>query len=207
MTGRLPAVVAALALIAATAWAQPAADALSEFRMGNHARAVEIGMAEIARGGRDMETYVVLCRSLVALGRFDEALRFANAARAINRHDPRVIEVLGEIYFNLGNNAEALRYFQHYAAIAPEGNRIHTTYFFVGEIFIRKGMFRHADIALSTAVHKSPGNPEWWARLAFARERAGELLPAASAYERALALNGRHADALRGLERVRVALR
>jgi len=210
MTRRMlpaPGIAAALLLLcAAAAPAQARPDALAEFRLGNLERAVEISMGEIGANGRGMDAYVVLCWALIGLGRHEEALRFANTARAINRHDPRVIEILGEVYFFLGNNAQALRYFQHYVTISPEGGRIHLVYYFLGEIFIRTGMFRHADIALTTAVHKRPGNAEWWARLAFARENAGDLLQAVAAYERALALNPRLADARRGLDRARRAL-
>jgi len=203
---RLAAVFVLLLLSAFAASAQARLDAFAEFRQGNYERAAEIAMGEIALNNRNMDAYVVLCRALIGLGRYDEAMRFANVARTINRHDPRIIEVLGEVYFFMGNNGEALRYFQQYINIAPEGSRIHLVYFFIGEIFIRTGMFRHADIALTTAVHKRPGNADWWTRLAFARENAGELAQAVVAYERALALNSRLPDALRGLERVRASL-
>jgi len=186
--------------------AQTRQDAMFELRRGNYERALEIGLSEIAVNDRNMDSYVVLCLALISLGRYEEALRFANIARTINRHDPRIIEILGEIYFFMGNNNEALRYFQHSINIAPEGGRVHMAYYFIGEIFIRTGMFRHADIALTTAVHMRPGNANWWARLAFARENAGDLTQAVVAYERALALDSRLTDAQRGLDRVRVAL-
>ena len=79
-------------------------------------------------------------------------------------------------------------------------------YYFLGEIYIRLGRFRHADIALTTAVHWMPGNAAWWTRLAYARENAGDYGESAAAYERALSLNSQLADARRGLERVRQAL-
>ena len=196
----------ALLLSAPAAWSQPRPDAFAEFRRGNLERAVEIGLGEIAANGRDMDSHIVLCWALIGLGRYEEALRFANMARTINRHDPRIIEILGEVYFFLGNNGAALRYFQHSINIAPEGNRVHMAYYFIGEIFIRTGRFRHADIALTKAVHMMPGNAQWWTRLAFARESAGDLVQAVVAYERALALDSRFVDAQRGLDRVRVAL-
>jgi len=202
-----PAVFAAVFLFSVSAvLPQSRQDAMLEFRRGNFERVVEIAMNGISANSRDMDSHVVLCWALINLGRYEEAMRFANAARTINRHDPRVIEILGEVYFFMGNNAAALRYFQHYITIAPEGGRIHLVYHFIGEIFIRMGKFRRADIALTTAVHKNPGNAEWWTRLAFARENAGEFAQAVVAYERALALNSRLADARRGLERVRLAL-
>jgi len=186
--------------------AQPRADAMAEFRRGNLERAVEIGLADVALNHRNVEAYIVLCWSLLGLGRHDEAMRFANMARAVNRHDPRVIGILGEVYFHLGNNGDALRYLQSYVTIASDVGRTHEAYFLMGEIFIRTGRFGHADIALSKAAHMRPGNALWWARLAFARENSGDFLRAVEAYERALALNPRLADARRGLDRVRVAL-
>jgi predicted Zn-dependent protease len=52
-----------------------------------------------------------------------------------------------------------------------------------------------------------PGNAAWWTRLAYARENAGDLAEAITAYERALTLNSQLSDARRGLDRTREALR
>lgn len=187
-------------------WAQSRPDALAEFRQGNLDRAVRIGLDEIAANGRNVDAYVVLCWSLIGLDRHDEALRYANMARAVNRHDPRLIGILGEVYFALGNNADALRYLQNYVNTTQDVGRIHEAYYLIGEIFIRTGKFRHADIALTNAVHMRPANSLWWTRLAFARENAGDLLQSVEAYEKALALNPGFADARRGLDRVRARL-
>ena len=181
-------------------------DALREYRDGNFLRAVEICRNEIVQSPSNMDSYVVICWSLISLGRYPEALEYAQRARNINRFDVRIIEILGEIYFYQGQNNDALQYFQEYINLAPEGARIETVYYFLGEIFIRLGRFRHADIALTTAVHRLPGNAAWWTRLAYARENAGDLHEAASAYERALSLNSQLSDARRGLDRVRQAL-
>jgi predicted Zn-dependent protease len=150
---------------------------------------------------------VVICWSLISLGRFTEAMTYAQAGRNLSRYDPRLIEILGEIYYYEGRNAEALQYFQEYVNLAPAGQRIDMVYYFFGEIYIRLGRFRLADIALTTAVHWVPGNADWWTRLAYARENAGELSEAAVAYNQALTLNPQLADARRGLDRVRQALR
>jgi len=181
-------------------------DAMTEFRAGNFEEAVRVSMAEIAANPNSLEPHVVISWSLINLNRFDEALQFARAGRAISRYDVRITQILGEIHYFQGRNIEALRYFQEYISLSSEGQRIHFIYYFMGEIYIRLGMFRHADIALSTAVHRVPGNAAWWSRLGYARENAGDLLAAISAYERALALNSQLADARRGLERTRQAL-
>jgi len=73
----------------------------------------------------------------------------------------------------------------------------------MGELYIRLAQFRHADIALSTAVRYLPDNALWWTRLGYARENAGEIDGAITAYERALTLDGQSTDAKRGLDRTR----
>ena len=194
-------------LVSITSFAQNRyPDALAEYRAGNYEYAVQICREEINVNPNNIESHVVMCWSLIRLNRFDEALRYARAGRAINRFDVRIIESLGEIHFNQGLYNEALQYFQEYISITPEGQRIEQVYFFLGEIFIRQGRFRHADIALTTAVHRLPGNAAWWVRLAYARENAGDLGSAAEAYQRALSLNSQLTDAQRGLERIRQSM-
>ena len=178
-------------------------DALVEFRNGNFERSVQICRDEIAENPNNLEAHVVICWALIRLNRFDEALRYARAGRAISRFDVRITEILGEINYYQGRNNEAVQFFQEYANAAPEGNRIDLVYYFMGEIYIRQGKYRHADIALSTALHWQPGNAAWWVRLAYTRENAGDLGSAIEAYERALTLNSQLSDAQRGIERIR----
>jgi len=182
-------------------YAQTKPDALQSYRYGNYEEAIGICKQELLENPSNMESYVVLSWSLVKLSRYDEALFYAKKGLELNRYDVRIIEILGEIAYFQGRNNEALRYFQQYITLAPEGNRIDVVYYFLGELFIRLGRYRHADIALSTAVRFVSGNALWWNRLGFARENAGELRNAITAYEKALALNPNLADAQRGLER------
>ena len=181
-------------------------DALSEYRKGKYEEAVRICRAEIAANPQNLESHVVLCWSLLSLGRYEECRTAALAGRNISRYDPRIIEALGEAYYFQGRNGEALQYFQEYVNLAPQGGRLNTVYYYIGEIFIRQGHFRRADIALSTAVYYMPRNAEWWARLAYARENAGEIQEAINAYERALSLDAGLADARKGLDRARSSL-
>ncbi|MDR1353342.1 MAG: tetratricopeptide repeat protein [Treponema sp.] len=187
--------------------AQTRPDALAEYRNGNYERAVAICVNELSENRNNLEAHVVVCWSLVQLGRYEEARSYGLEGRNISRYDPRIIEILGEVSYFQGQNSEALQYFQEYINLAPERGRIETVYYYMGEIYIRLGRFRHADIALSTAVHYIPGNAAWWSRLAYARENAGDLQEAVAAYERALSLNPQLSDARRGLDRSRQALR
>jgi tetratricopeptide (TPR) repeat protein len=194
-----------LAAIPAYSQSRPP-DALAEYRAGNFERSVQICRDEINDNPNNLEAHVVICWSLIRLNRYEEALRYARAGRAIQRFDVRITEILGEVHYFMGLNNEALQYFQEYVNLAPEGQRIDVAYYFMGEIFIRQGKFRHADIALSTAVHWVPGNASWWSRLAYTRENAGDLSTAVEAYERALSLNPQLTDAQRGLDRIRRAM-
>jgi len=187
-------------------FAQDRPDALLEYRNGNYDRAIEICKDEIAQNQNNIESHVVVCWSLIRLGRYTEAMSYAQAGRSISRYDVRITEILGELAYFQGRNNDALQYFQEYVNMAPEGARIDSVYYFLGEVYIRLGRFRHADIALSTAVHWVPGNAAWWTRLAYARENAGDLNEAVTAYQTALSLDSQQSDARRGLDRVRQAL-
>ncbi len=186
--------------------AQERPDALREYRAGNYEGAVAICRQELAADPASLESYVVLGWSLLKLGRHQEARRSALDGREQSRYDPRLVQILGESEYQLGRNATALEYLEEYVNLAPEGGRIDSVYYLMAEIYIRLGKFRHADIALSTAVRYVDGNSLWWTRLAYARESAGDLREAIGAYERALALDPGLADARRGLERTRRAL-
>jgi tetratricopeptide (TPR) repeat protein len=187
-------------------FSQTRPDALAEYRGGNYERAIQICRSEIDANRNNLEAHVVICWSLLRLNRYEEAMNYARTGQNLSRYDARIVEILGEINYFEGRNTEALQYFQEYINLAPEGARIETVYYLIGEIYIRLGRFRHADIALSTAVHWVPGNAAWWTRLAYARENAGDLAEAVTAYERALNLNSQLADARRGLDRARQAL-
>jgi tetratricopeptide (TPR) repeat protein len=180
--------------------------ALIEYRVGNYEKAVSICQKEIEANANNIEAYVVATWSLIKLGRYEDARVYARDGRNISRYDPRIIEALGETSFYQGKNSEALRYFQEYINYAPEGGRVDQVYFFMGELYIRLGKFRSADIAFSTAVQWQPGNADWLMRLAYARENAGNLVDAIPVYERALSINPQLTDAKRGLERARKAL-
>ena len=187
-------------------FAQTRPDSLQAFREGDFERSIAICRAEIAENPRNLEAHVVIGWSLMALGRLDEARNYTLAGRNISRYDVRLILTLGEVAFFQGRNAEALQHFQDFINLAPDGPRKDRVYYLLGEVYMRMGRFRHADIALTTAVHRVPGNAAWWTRLAYARENAGDLSAAVVAYERAISLNSQLGDAQRGLERVRQTL-
>lgn len=182
--------------------AQDRPDALKLYNSGDYRRAVEVCLQELEDMPQNMDSYAVLSWSLVRLGEYDEALKYARQGMEIARYDPRMVEIVGEAHFYEGRNLEALKWFEEYTVLAPTGPRIDTVYYMMGEIFIRLGEFHHADIAITTAVYHTPVIAQWWARLGYAREQAEDFPYALEAYNEALRLNPGFNEAERGKARV-----
>jgi len=206
---RLAAVLlAALVVVvaAAAAGAQSKPDALALHLDGKHEEARLACLDEIAADSGGIEPYVVLSWSLISLGRWADAEKYANKGIAIRR-DPRLVEALGESEYYLGRNESALKCFQEYVATVAEGGRVGTAYYYVGEIYLRLAKYSHADIALTTAVQFLPGSSRWWARLGWAREKAKDYANAAIAYRKGLDIDPRLQDSIDGLDRCAAAMR
>lgn len=182
--------------------AQVKKDALAMYRASKFTEAIETCLEEINENPNNLDSYVVLSWALVAAQRYQDAAKWAEQGRTIARYDPRLIEILAEAHYYQGNNEQALRLFQEYISNAPNGSRISSTYAFMGEIYIRQSKYRHADIALSTALELENTNTLWWVRLGYAREKAKEYKPAFEAYSKALELDPNLLDAERGKTRV-----
>lgn len=182
--------------------AQEPPDALQMYREGRYTEAVETTRAELNENPNNMNAYSVLGWSLLALNRYQDAVEYGNAALQVSRFDHRILHILGEANFQLGNDIEALERFQEYISVAPQGSLVPQVYRNMGEILIRIGEYNRADIALSTAVHHNGANSGWWARLGYAREQAAEEDGARAAYERALELNPNNSAAQEGLARI-----
>lgn len=195
-----------LLLLQPAIFAQEKLDALELYRKGDYQKAIEICRQELEEMPNRMDAYAVLGWSLLQLQRYQEAYDSAQRALRISRYDPRMIEIVGESLFYLGKRQEALKFLEEYAAIAPTGGRIENVYFYMGEIFIQQGRYNNADIAISTALYHSPNVAHWWARLGYAREKAGDFQWSLEAYKKALALNPNLVDALRGRSRVEARL-
>lgn len=198
------ALVAALAASPLSAQARP--DALRMFREGKYEDARVTCLAELAADPSNIESYVVLVWSLLGLERYADAELYAAKAYSSVRKDPRIAEALGEAAFFQGKNDEALRYFQAYINLLPDGSRIGSVYYYMGEVYLRQVNLGHADIAMRTALQYEPGNALWWTRLGYVRERLSEWSYALDAYDAALAINPGLVDAQRGRERAQARL-
>ena len=165
---------------------------------------VQVCEEELKENPNRIDSYVVMCWSLVKNKQYAEAEQRATEGLGVSAYDLRLIEVLGEARYYLGKNNGAMEQFQKYVASANDSSsRLGTAYYFMGEIYIRQGRYQHADISLSSAVKKEPLIDNWWIRLGYAREMAGNYLEALEAYDEALRLNSSSVDASRGRDRVK----
>lgn len=184
-------------------YAQVKQDALVLYHNGKYKESIQVCEEELKENPNRVESYVVMCWSLVKNKQYAEAEQRANEGLAISPYDLRLIESLGEAKYYLGKNQSAMEQFQKYVSNASESaSRLGTAYYYMGEIFIKQARYQHADIALSSAVKKEPLLDSWWIRLGYAREMAGNYKEAAVAYDEALKLNSSSYEATRGRERV-----
>ena len=189
-------------------FAQSKPDALVLYRQGNYVEAIKICEQEITSNPRNIDSYCVLCWSLVRNRQYAEGEMRANEARKLAPADVRLMEILAEAKYYQGKNNEALEMFRTYIASAPaNAARIGNAYYYMGEIYIRQGKYQHADISMTTAVYTEPLVDIWWTRCGYAREMAGNYATALEAYNKAIELKASNADAARGKERVTARLR
>ena len=194
--------LAFLCMVAVPAQQAVQQDALKLYREKKYTDAIAVCEKELAANPNNMDSYSVLCWSLIATDRYLEAEQRATEARKLNSYDTRLMEALGEAKYFLGKNNEALSMFQRFIANASETSKdIGLVYYYMGEIYIRQSRFQHADIAFSAAVRSSPTRDYWWTRLGYAREKTGDYKSALTAYDKALSLNAAQYDAKRGKER------
>lgn len=178
------------------------ADALILYRNKQYPEAIAICEQEITTNPNNIDSYCVLCWSLVRNRQYAEAEIRAAAAEKVSPYDVRIMEIMGEAKYYLGKTIGAMSYFQKYLANVPaNGSRIGNAYYYMGEIYILQAKYQHADIAFSSAVHTEPTVALWWTRCGYAREMAGSYDLALTAYNKSLELDPSQYDAARGRER------
>ncbi len=178
-------------------------DAYELWRSGNYSESIEICLNEINETPGNLDSYVVLCWSLVDSGQYKEAEYWSTKGRTVSRYDPRLVEAFAEAQFYMGNNDKSLESFQEFISLATTGSaRFGVAYYFMGEIYVRQAKYNHADISFSQAVMTEPNRDYWWTRLGYAREMAGEYKLSADAYDQALLLNPTRNEAKLGRTRV-----
>ncbi len=168
--------------------------------------AITVCDRELASDPTRMDAYTVKCWSLFRLDRFKEVVSTGTAALKV-KFDARIVEVMGESYFHLNDDASALKFLQRYIENAGEyADRVATAYFYMGEAYLRAKRYDHADIAYSIATYREGNIARWWFRYGSAVEALGEYARAADLYARALRLNPGMTEAIEAQARVKARI-
>ncbi len=174
------------------------AEAFAKFR-----ESVTICDRELAADPTRMDSYTVKCWSLFRLERYREVVDLGSAGLKV-KFDARIVEVMGEAFFHLNDDASAIKYLQRYLDNVGEyGDRVPTAYFYMAESFVRQKRLDHADIAYTFAVYREPGIARWWYRYASVAESLGDYARAFDLYAKALKLSPGMAEAVSGQARVK----
>ena len=164
--------------------------------------AVRICMEEVSRNAATRTTYTVITWTMQRQRRYADVITWGERGLRIYPDEYRIVEIMGEAYFYLGNYERSLIFMQRYTNALPEGERAPTAFFFIGEIYRLTQRYHHADIAYTTALRMEPNIALWWYRLASVREQINDRTPAIEAYQQALRYNPNYREARDGLARL-----
>lgn len=152
-----------------------------EEAMAQYNSSIQICLKEIDTvqdDAKKLDAYTIASWCLINLGSYNEVLKYCAKALKIGEdRDHRIIEVMGEAYFYLGKYDRALPLFEEYVNRYYEiyNYRPDRAYFFIGEIYAKRGKHNKAEIAYLLAIRNTTprNNPQiatWWYNLAREKE-------------------------------------
>lgn len=144
--------------------------------------------------------FITAGRALAEMGRYDEALASLASARALEPANPDVYFELGLIYEDQGKTAQAFEAYQTVLQARPRDVRVYNN---LAAVLITTG---HFDLAIATArmaVALAPLEAEVYLNLAAALRLRGDQREARDVYEKILALQPAHGEALVELSHLR----
>ena len=189
---------------------------LALYNTGNFHEAIEKAKKEIAGENVEIESYIVLSSSYLALKDYKASYETSKKARddSQQKYNPELIQLQAIACYHLGRNLEALSLLQTYLRVSSQEKDVADIYYYMGELYARLTQFNRADIALSAALSIRPNEVEWWARLGYVREKARtskydtqSIQYAIEAYKKALELDRNYTDAIEGINRLQGASR
>jgi tetratricopeptide (TPR) repeat protein len=96
---------------------------------------------------------------------------------------------IGNGYRQLGQHAEASRYYSEAAKIQPSNPGIHQGQAYLGQIYYDQGLFADAAAHFKVAAILKPDSKDYFYRLGLSYERGGNKPKAAASFRRALELD------------------
>lgn len=145
---------------------------------------------------QDAPAMVSLASVYYAGKRFELAKMVLENARQVHPEDPAVWNKLAFVELALGNRPQALEDLRKAAGLREDYPEAHVNY---GTLLVESEDFAGARKELELAVKYAPSSPEAWLGLGNALRGEGRFEEAARAYQRALGLDPKMAEAQWGL--------
>ncbi len=177
------------------------------YKQGKYRAAIREAEILIQRDRESIGAYAVKGWAHLSLRQWNEALKIAKAGYAITQGDRRIVEILGEAHYELGNYTESLNYLERYLVIAPKGQLKGWVHYFIGMIYLKRGKLRKADISFTTAVEyekarKNAPRVQWVLALAGLKEKRARKEEALATYRYVLSIDANNTTARKAIIRL-----
>ncbi|AYE36400.1 hypothetical protein DB313_02805 [Borrelia turcica IST7] len=180
--------------------AQEKEDSLLLYREGRFQEAITNTQEELSQNPNNLDARVILIWSLIGAGEYKKAEIECMKGLEIKKYDSRIIQALGESYFFQKQYKNALKYFQEYIGLDPNGARIIKVYNLIADSFYKLERYNEADFAYENALRFLPNNQNLLLKLAKARINAKNKTLAKETLTTLLSLNPSHLEAKKLLE-------
>ncbi|QFP41816.1 tetratricopeptide repeat protein [Borrelia miyamotoi] len=177
-------------------------DSLLLYKQGKFQEAIINTQEELKYKPKNLDARSILIWSLIAIGEYKRAELESIKGLEINKHDPRIIQALGEAYFFQGQYNNALKYFQKYISFGSNGARIVKVYILIADSFYKLERYNEADFAYENALRFLPNNQNILLKLAKSRLNAQNKILAKDTLIKVLTLNPNHSEAKKLLKKM-----
>ena len=133
----------------------------------------------------------------------EQIIRSLKSALALDPSGIDALSLLGTVYLERGDSAEALKSYTVLAELSPDDPTIHRTY---GRLLLSSGQSMQAIDSLRIASAAFPESAALWRDLGLSHAAAGQHGEAATAFETALEADSGYAPAFLDLGRSQIAL-
>ncbi|UPA16390.1 tetratricopeptide repeat protein [Borrelia coriaceae] len=182
--------------------AQEKEDSLLLYKQGKFQEAIINTKNEIKHNPKNLDARAILIWSLIATGEYKRAELESIKGLEIKKHDARIIQALGESYFFQGQYKNAIKHFQKYINLEPNGARIPKVYILIADSFYKLERYNEADFAYENALRFLPNSQNILLKLAKARLNAQNKTLAKETLTKLLTLNPNHLEAKNLLKKI-----
>jgi tetratricopeptide (TPR) repeat protein len=151
---------------------------------------------EIVKNPSQVKPYLSRARYYTKKEMFNEALQDVNKALALNEKDAEVYVTLSDVYLFSGKTQRALDALKKAAELSPENADIDVK---TARLFLTMSDYKQTFNYLRVALKKDPENAEAFFISGLANEEMGDTSRSIDSYQKAVALNPKHYDALKQL--------